>query len=82
MAYCYRLKFRLPVPTRPGCCKVVRLRLPLPFKSRRASGGRFAYTSGPMTDDDCGDAAGGNRKKGLAERALGFLMHRRYRNII
>ena len=45
MAFCYRLKFRIPHPTRHGDSKVFTLSVPVPFKSRRMTGGRFGYAN-------------------------------------
>ena len=45
MAFCYRLKFRIPHPTRHGDSKVFTLSVPMPFKSRRMAGGRFGYSN-------------------------------------
>jgi len=52
MAYCYRLKMRLPC--KPGSKTTLCIRLPVPFKSRRASGGRFGYAK---VDESEGEGA-------------------------
>jgi hypothetical protein len=41
MAFCYRFKWRIPHP-KEGC-KVITFKLVVPFKSRKASNGRFGY---------------------------------------
>jgi hypothetical protein len=79
MSYCYRFKVRLPVPMKPGASKVLRLRLPVPFKSRRASCGRFGYAC--MTEDDHDGQSKKENSVGTAEmlwrRAITFLRSRR-----
>ena len=45
MAFCYRFKIRIPHPTRHGSSNVVTLKLPVPFKSRLMTAGRFGYTN-------------------------------------
>jgi hypothetical protein len=66
MAFCYRFKWRFPHP-KEGT-KMVTLNLVVPFKSRKASGGRFGYA--PL---------GGDRR--LITRALKFFRSRNYEKL-
>ena len=43
MAFCYRLKLRIPHPLKKGASKALQFKIPLPFKSRRFFRGRFGY---------------------------------------
>ncbi|TRY70905.1 hypothetical protein TCAL_17258 [Tigriopus californicus] len=65
MAYCYRLKMRIPHPMKRGSSKTLQIKIPVPFKCRRFSGGRFGYsTLEPDTK--------------FLERALQIFRHRSY----
>ena len=44
MAFCYRFKWRIPHPTKPGQ-KVINIKVPVPFKSRRFTCGQFGYSN-------------------------------------
>jgi len=66
MAFCYRFKFRFPHPKEGK--KVISFKLVVPFKSRKASGGKFGYSS-----------LGGDHR--LITKALKFFRNRQYEKL-
>jgi hypothetical protein len=63
MAFCYRFKWRIPHPKEGN--KLISFKLVVPFKSRKASNGRFGYSS----------LEGEHR---LLTKALKFFKNRKY----
>ena len=66
MAFCYRFKWRIPHPKEGN--KVISFKLVVPFKSRKASNGRFGYSS----------LEGDHR---LLAKALKFFKNRKYEKL-
>ena len=68
MAFCYRFKWRIPHPTKPGQ-KVISFKVPVPFKSRRFTCGRFGYSNMMMEGDTTNKLLG---------KAMRFLRNKDY----
>lgn len=80
MAFCYRFKMRIPHPTKPGQ-KVINIKVPVPFKSRRFSCGRFGYSNVVMDGSTTKTADDSNTNK-LLSKALSFIRKKDYDSLL